>query len=329
MTMQKIWKLKDFGGSDQLELSQAEIPNASDAQVIVKNEAIGLNYLDVYFRTALYPWPNQEPVKIPGSEAAGTVTEIGSGVTHLQVGDRVTYVMPVGAYAEYVCVPSKHVAKIPDSVSFDTGAASLLKGVTAYYLLHETFALKAGQTALVHAAAGGVGQLLGQWGAEIEATLIGTAGGPEKCKVASAAKYHHVIDYNNQDFVAEVMCITDNQKVDVAYDSVAKTVFPGTMDCIKPRGLWVVFGQASGPITDFNIGMLAPKGSLYVTRPALFNYISTQEQFTKASDALFSRIADGRLVTGVHGEMSFDEIPKAHDMLENRQTTGSVIFKFN
>lgn len=171
MTMQKIWKLKDFGGSDQLELSQAEIPNASDAQVIVKNEAIGLNYLDVYFRTALYPWPNQEPVKIPGSEAAGTVTEIGFGVTHLQVGDRVSYVMPVGAYAEYVCVPSKHVAKIPDSVSFDTAAASLLKGVTAYYLLHDTFVLKAGQTALVHAAAGGVGQLLGQWGAEIGGNL--------------------------------------------------------------------------------------------------------------------------------------------------------------
>ena len=327
--MQKIWKLRDFGGSDQLELSQAEIPNASDAQVIVKNEAIGLNYLDVYFRTALYPWPNQEVVKIPGSEAAGTVTEIGSGVTNLRVGDRVTYVMPVGAYAEYVSVPSKHVAKIPVSVSFDTAAASLLKGVTAFYLLHDTFALKAGQTALVHAAAGGVGQLLGQWGAEIGATLIGTAGGAEKCEVARAAKYNHVIDYNNQDFVAEVMRITDDQKVDVAYDSVAKTVFPGTMDCVKSRGLWVVFGQASGPITDFNIGMLAPKGSLYVTRPALFNYIATQEQFSRASDALFSRIADGRLVTGVHGEMFFDEIPKAHDMLENRETTGSVIFKFN
>ena len=137
-----------------------------------------------------------------------------------------------------------------------------------------------------------------------------------------------MIDYNAQDFVAEVMRITNNQKVHVAYDSVAKSVFPGTMDCIKPRGLWVVFGQASGPITDFNIGMLAPKGSLFVTRPALFNHIATQEEFLKASNALFSRIADGRLVTGVHGEMSFDEIPKAHDMLESRQTTGSVIFKF-
>ncbi len=328
MTLQKIWKLNNFGGSDQLELSQAEIPTALEAQVIVKNEAIGLNYLDVYFRTALYPWPNQNEVKIPGSEAAGVITEIGAGVSHLKVGERVTYVVPVGAYAEYVCVPAKHVAIIPDSISFETAAASLLKGVTAYYLLHDTFELKAGQTALVHAAAGGVGQLLGQWGAEIGATMIGTAGGPKKSKVAAAAKYHHVIDYNSQDFVAEVMRITENQKVEVAYDSVAKTVFPGTMDCIKPRGLWVVFGQASGPITDFNIGMLAPKGSLFVTRPALFNYIATQEQFNKASDALFSRIADGRLVTGVHGEMSFDEIPKAHDMLENRQTTGSVVFKF-
>ena len=329
MAFQKIWKLKGFGGSDQLELSQAEIPNASEEQVIIKNEAIGLNYIDVYFRTALYPWPNQEEVKILGSEAAGTVTETGSNVKHLKVGDRVVYVTPVGAYAEYVSVNAKHVAKIPDSVSFDTAAASLLKGITAYYLLHDTFSLKSGQTALVHAAAGGVGQLLGQWGSEIGACMIGTAGGQKKCKTAVAAKYDHVIDYNNQDFVAEVMRVTNNQKVHVAYDSVAKSVFPGTMDCIKPRGLWVVFGQASGPITDFNIGMLAPKGSLFVTRPALFNHIATQEEFLKASDSLFSRIADGRLVTGVHGEMSFDEIPKAHDMLESRQTTGSVVFKLN
>lgn len=329
MAFQKIWKLKGFGGSDQLELSQAEIPNASEKQVIIKNEAIGLNFLDVYFRTALYPWPNQEEIKILGSEAAGTVTEIGSDVKHLKVGDRVVYVTSVGAYAEYVSVSAKHVAKIPDSISFDTAAASLLKGITAYYLLHDTFSLRAGQTALVHAAAGGVGQLLGQWGSEIGALMIGTAGGQEKCKTASTAKYDHVIDYNTQDFVAEVMRITNNQKVHVAYDSVAKSVFPGTMDCIRPRGLWVVFGQASGPIADFNIGMLAPKGSLFVTRPALFNYIATQEEFLRASDALFIRIAEGRLVTGVHGEMSFDEIPKAHDMLESRQTTGSVVFKLN
>ena len=329
MAFQKIWKLKGFGGSDQLELSQAEIPNASEKQVIIKNEAIGLNFLDVYFRTALYPWPNQEEIKILGSEAAGTVTEIGSDVKHLKVGDRVVYVTSVGAYAEYVSVSAKHVAKIPDSISFDTAAASLLKGITAYYLLHDTFSLRAGQTALVHAAAGGVGQLLGQWGSEIGALMIGTAGGQEKCKIASTAKYDHVIDYNTQDFVAEVMRITNNQKVHVAYDSVAKSVFPGTMDCIRPRGLWVVFGQASGPIADFNIGMLAPKGSLFVTRPALFNHIATQEEFLRASDALFIRIAEGRLVTGVHGEMSFDEIPKAHDMLESRQTTGSVVFKLN
>ena len=328
MALQKIWKLKDFGGSEQLELSQAEIPNVSEAQVIIKNEAIGLNYIDIYFRTALYPWPNQEEVKILGSEAAGTVVEIGADVKHLKVGDRVVYVTPVGAYAEYVSVHAKHVAKLPDSVSFDIAAASLLKGITAHYLLHDTFSLKSGQTALVHAAAGGVGQLLGQWGSEIGAKMIGTAGGQQKCETASAAKYDHVIDYNTQDFVAEVMRITNKGKVDVAYDSVARTVFPGTMDCIKPRGLWVVFGQASGPITDFNIGMLAPKGSLFVTRPGLFNYIATQEEFLRASDALFSRIADGRLVTGVHGEMSFDEIPKAHDMLESRKTTGSVIFKF-
>ena len=328
MAIQKIWKLKGFGGSDQLELSQAEIPNASKDQVIIKNEAIGLNYLDVYFRTALYPWPNKEEEKILGSEAAGIVTEIGSEVKHLKLGDRVVYVTSVGAYAEYVSVSSKHVAKIPATVSFETAAASLLKGVTAYYLLHDTFPLSSGQTALVHAAAGGVGQLLGQWGSEIGAIMIGTAGGQDKCKTASKSKYDHVIDYNTQDFVAEVMRVTNNQKVHVAYDSVAKTVFPGTMDCIKPRGLWVVFGQASGPITDFNIGMLAPKGSLFVTRPALFNHIATQEEFLRASDALFSRISDGRLVTGVHGEMSFDEIPKAHDMLESRQTKGSVIFTF-
>jgi NADPH2:quinone reductase len=180
-------------------------------------------------------------------------------------------------------------------------------------------------TALVHAAAGGVGQLLGQWGSEIGATMIGTVGGPEKAEAAKKAGYHHVIDYNDKDFVSEVMKITNNQKCDVVYDSVAKSVFPGSMDCLKPRGLWALFGQASGPIVDFNLGLLSAKGSLFVTRPTLFSYIANRDEYNKASLELYSRVADGRLKVAIHDKMPIENIVEAHNLLEGRKTKGAIV----
>ena len=192
-------------------------------------------------------------------------------------------------------------------------------------MLHLTFKLESGMTALVHAAAGGVGQLMGQWGSEIGATMIGTAGGPEKVEAAKKAGYQHVIDYNSQDFVAEVMSITNNQKCDVVYDSVAKSVFPGSLDCLKPRGLWALFGQASGPITDFNLAMLSAKGSLFATRPTLFTYIANRDEYNDASYQLYSRIADGRLKVAIHDRILLEKIVDAHNLLEGRKTKGGIV----
>ena len=323
---QRVVKLTDFGGSENMVIFEADIPEPKADQIIVKNNAIGLNYLDTYFRTGLYPWPNEDDLKIPGSEGVGNVYAVGSNVKDFREGDRVSYVTPVGAYAEYAVVNALHAVKINVDVKDYDVVASTLKGLTTHYLLHLTIKLNNNMTALVHAAAGGVGQLMGQWGSEIGATMIGTAGGPDKVDAAKKAGYHHVIDYKSEDFVKEVMKITNNKKCDVVYDSVAKDVFPGSMDCLKPRGLWVLFGQASGPITDFNLASLSAKGSLFVTRPTLFTYIANREEYNDASHQLYSRIADGRLNIAIHKTMPLEEVVAAHNELEGRQTKGAIVF---
>jgi NADPH2:quinone reductase len=322
---QRVVELAEFGKAENMRLIEADIPSPGPGQIVVKNNAIGLNYLDTYFRSGLYPWPNQEKIKIPGSEGVGFVHAVGSNVVELKEGDKVSYVTPVGAYAEYALINAVHAVQIKVDVNDFDVVACTLKGLTAHYLLHLTFDLKSGMTALVHAAAGGVGQLMGQWGSEIGATMIGTVGGPEKAEAAKKAGYHHVIDYNDKDFVSEVMKITNNQKCDVVYDSVAKSVFPGSMDCLKPRGLWALFGQASGPIVDFNLGLLSAKGSLFVTRPTLFSYIANRDEYNKASLELYSRVADGRLKVAIHDKMPIENIVEAHNLLEGRKTKGAIV----
>ena len=322
---QRVIELTDFGAAENMKLVEADIPTPGPGQIVVKNNAIGLNYLDTYFRTGLYPWPNQEKIKVPGSEGVGHVHSVGSDVNFLKEGDKVSYVTPVGAYAEYALINAAHAVEIKVDVDDHDVVASTLKGLTTHYLLHLTFKLESGMTALVHAAAGGVGQLMGQWGSEIGATMIGTAGGPEKVEAAKKAGYQHVIDYNSQDFVAEVMSITNNQKCDVVYDSVAKSVFPGSLDCLKPRGLWALFGQASGPITDFNLAMLSAKGSLFATRPTLFTYIANRDEYNDASYQLYSRIADGRLKVAIHDRIPLEKIVDAHNLLEGRKTKGGIV----
>ena len=322
---QRVIELTDFGAAENMKLIEADIPTPGPGQIVVKNNAIGLNYLDTYFRTGLYPWPNQEKIKVPGSEGVGHVHSVGPDVNFLKEGDKVSYVTPVGAYAEYALINAAHAVEIKVDVDDHDVVASTLKGLTTHYLLHLTFKLESGMTALVHAAAGGVGQLMGQWGSEIGATMIGTAGGPEKVEAAKKAGYQHVIDYNSQDFVAEVMSITNNQKCDVVYDSVAKSVFPGSLDCLKPRGLWALFGQASGPITDFNLAMLSAKGSLFATRPTLFTYIANRDEYNDASYQLYSRIADRRLKVAIHDRIPLEKIVDAHNLLEGRKTKGGIV----
>ena len=322
---QRVIELTDFGAAENMKLREADIPTPGPGQIVVKNNAIGLNYLDTYFRTGLYPWPNQEKIKVPGSEGVGNVHSVGADVNFLKEGDKGSYVTPVGAYAEYALINAAHAVEIKVDVDDHDVVASTLKGLTTHYLLHLTFKLESGMTALVHAAAGGVGQLMGQWGSEIGATMIGTAGGPEKVEAARKAGYHHVIDYNSQDFFAGVMSITNNEKCDVVYDSVAKSVFPGSLDCLKPRGLWALFGQASGPITDFNLAMLSAKGSLFATRPTLFTYIANRDEYNDASYQLYSRIADGRLKVAIHDRIPLEKIVDAHNLLEGRKTKGGIV----
>ena len=322
---QRVIELTDFGAAENMKLREVDIPTPGPGQIVVKNNAIGLNYLDTYYRTGLYPWPNQEKIKVPGSEGVGHVHSVGADVNFLKEGDKVSYVTPVGAYAEYALINAAHAVEIIVDVDDHDVVASTLKGLTTHYLLHLTFKLESGMTALVHAAAGGVGQLMGQWGSEIGATMIGTAGGPEKVEAAKKAGYQHVIDYNSQDFVAEVMSITNNQKCDIVYDSVAKSVFPGSLDCLKPRGLWALFGQASGSITDFNLAMLSAKGSLFATRPTLFTYIANRDEYNDASYQLYSRIADGRLKVAIHDRIPLEKIVDAHNLLEGRKTKGGIV----
>ena len=322
---QRVIELTDFGAAENMKLVEAEIPTPGPGQIVVKNNAIGLNYLDTYFRTGLYPWPNQEKIKVLGSEGVGHVHSVGADVNFFKEGDKVSYVTPVGAYAEYALINAAHAVEIKVDVDDHDVVASTLKGLTTHYLLHLTFKLESGMTALCHAAAGGVGQLMGQWGSEIGATMIGTAGGPEKVEAAKKAGYDHVIDYNSQDFVAEVMSITNNQKCDVVYDSVAKSVFPGSLDCLKPRGLWALFGQASGSITDFNFAMLSAKGSLFATRPTLFTYIANRDEYNDASYQLYSRIADRRLKVAIHDKIPLEKIVDAHNLLEGRKTKGGIV----
>ena len=312
------------GGPEVLEWRDHEAGNPGPGEVRIRHEAVGLNFIDVYFRTGLYPVPNGLPM-VPGNEGAGIVTALGEGVSQFKVGDRVAYVGPLGAYAEERLVPAAVLVKVPDSVGLDVAAGMMLKGMTAEYLLCRTFAVKAGDTILFHAAAGGVGLIAGQWAKSIGATVIGTVGSEEKAELARKHGYDHVINYRSEDFVARVKDLTGGRGVDVVYDSVGKDTYPGSLDCLRPRGLWAAFGQSSGAIENFNLGLLAQKGSLYATRPSIFVYNAARADLEKSAAALFDKVASGDVRIDINQRYPLSEAARAHADLDGRKTTGATV----
>ena len=322
--MTKAIVVHAYGGPEALKYEDVTVGEPKRGEVKIRHAAIGLNFIDVYFRTGLYQAPNGLPMT-PGGEGAGEVVAVGEGVEHLKVGDRVAYVINVGAYAEERLAPADRVVKVPDGIELETAAAMMLKGMTAEYLLNRTYKVKAGDTILFHAAAGGVGQIAGQWAKAIGATIIGTVGSPQKAELAKAAGYDHVIDYSSEDFVARVKEITDGKGCAVVYDSVGRDTFPKSLDCLRPRGMWVTFGQSSGPIDNFDVGMLSKKGSLYATRPTLFGYIASREDLETSSSALFDMVRSGKVEIAINQRYELADTAEAHRDLEARKTTGTTL----
>jgi NADPH2:quinone reductase len=315
--------VRTAGGPEALEWTALETAAPGRGEVRIVQRAIGVNFIDTYFRSGLYPWPTT-PL-IPGGEAAGIVEELGEGVTGLAVGDRVAYTMPLGAYRTRRVVPAERLVKLPADIAFDVAASIMLKGLTAQFLLTSCYPVKAGDTVLVHAAAGGVGLLLGQWLKAIGATSIGTAGSPEKAAVARANGYTHVIDYRAEDFVARVKDLTGGRGCDVVYDSVGKDTWRGSLKSLRLRGMFVHFGQSSGMIADFKFSELASGGSLYATRPMLFDYIKTREQLTTRAADLFARLASGEVKAHVGQRVALRDAAAAHRELDGRRTIGATV----
>jgi NADPH2:quinone reductase len=307
-----------------MQYEPIELPPPGKGEVRIRHLSIGVNFVDTYYRTALYPWPTEAPLT-PGAEAAGEVEEAGEGVRHLQVGDRVAYTLPVGAYATHRNVPAERLVKIPDGIPAEVAAASFLKGLTAHYLLFRTFPVKKGQTILFHAAAGGVGSIAGQWASHLGATVIGTVGSDAKAETARSNGYDHVINYEKEDFVGRVRKITGGRGVEVVYDSVGQKTYPHSLDCLKRLGMWVCFGQSSGVIKNFELQHLAQKGSLFATRPSLFNYIKTREELESGAATLFSAIKKGVIKVPVNQKFALKDAARAHRELEGRRTTGSTV----
>ena len=313
-----------FGGPEMLSYEDVQVGDPGPGEVRLRQTAIGVNYIDTYFRTGMYP------ANVPfvlGNEAAGEIVAAGEGVTGFKPGDRVAYVTTLGGYAEERVMSTKPLVKLPDGVTDETAAAMMLKGMTAQYLLHRTYRVKAGDTILFHAAAGGVGLIACRWAKHLGATVIGTAGSEEKAKLARENGCDHVIQYRQEDFVARVRDITGGKLCDVVYDGVGKATFPGSLDCLKPFGLFVSFGSASGPIDAFNIGILAQKGSLYATRPTLTTHIATREGLDEISSSLFDAVKRGAVKIAINKRARLSEAADVHRALEGRQTTGATIMR--
>ncbi len=322
--MVKAIVIRSHGGSEKLTLEEIDLPSPGEGEVRVKNHAIGVNFIDVYFRTGLYPAPNGLPMT-PGNEGAGIVTALGSNVTTLKVGDRVAYAATLGSYAQERNIAADRLLKLPDNISFETAAAMMLKGMTAEYLLRRTFEVKPRHTVLFHAAAGGVGLIAGQWGQHLGVTMIGTVGSEEKAELARAHGYSHVINYNTENFVERVKKLTGGKGVDAVYDSVGKTTWLGSLDCLKPRGMFVTFGQSAGPIEGFTLAHLAQRGSLFATRPSLFAYTASRADLELSAQSLFDVVGSGVVKINVSQRFSLTEAANAHQVLEGRRTTGSTI----
>jgi len=323
--MSKAIRIHKHGGPEVLKYEEVDPGRPGKGEILIEHSAIGLNFIDVYFRTGLYPPPGGSLPITPGGEGAGKVLELGEGVEGLKPGDRIAYAVGTGAYAERRVIAADRVVKVPDGISDEAAAGMMLKGMTAEYLLRRTFKVKKGDTILFHAAAGGVGLIAGQWAKHIGAVTIGTAGSAEKVALAKAHGFDHVINYREQDFVEEVKKITGGKLCEVVYDGVGKATFPASLDCIKPLGMFVSFGSSSGPIDAFNINLLQTKGSLFATRPTLTTYAAKREDLLKIANDLFEVVGSGAVKIPVNQKYPLKDAQQAHRDLESRKTTGASI----
>ncbi|MCH8619874.1 quinone oxidoreductase [Undibacterium sp. TS12] len=321
--MVKAIRINQTGGPEVMEFVDVELGQPGVNEVLVRHKACGLNFIDVYFRTGLYPQPLPAGL---GMEGAGIVEAVGPGVSHFKPGDRVAYAgRPNGAYAEARIMPTDNLVRLPDSISFETAAAMMLQGLTVQYLFHRTFPLQGGETILFHAAAGGVGLIACQWARAIGVTMIGTVGSDEKAELARAHGCAHVINYNTENFVQRVREITDGKGVPVVYDSIGKDTFIPSLDCLSPLGMMVSFGNASGPVPTFSLGELASRGSLFITRPSLMSYTAKRDDLEQMAAQLFSMVESGKVKIDIRQRYALSEVAQAHRDLEARKTTGSTI----
>ena len=311
------------GGPEVIELQDIILEKPDEHEVTIEQKAIGLNYIDTYHRSGLYP------LKLPiglGLEGAGIITDVGSKVENFRAGDKVAYAsIPLGSYATHRNFPASKLVKIPDGVDLEVAATLMTKGLTTYYLLHQTYKVKSGDTILFHAAAGGVGQIFGQWAKSLGCTVIGTVGSEEKIEVAKKCGYDHVINYSKDNFPAKVKELTDGKGVPVVYDGVGKDTFEGSLDCLKIRGMMISFGNASGPLSDINVPkMLQPKG-LFFVRPSMQQYLSSKEELNDAASTMFEKIKSGKVKIEIFKKYNLNDVVQAHKDLEGRKILGPAV----
>ena len=322
--MPKAIRIEQHGGPDVMHLVDVTVPAPGPDEVTLRQHAIGLNYIDTYYRTGLYPGSLPHGL---GFEGAGVVEAVGANVTRLKVGDRVAYGQsPIGAYADVRNMPAHQLVKLPSWISFEQAAASMLKGLTVQYLFRQTYRLQGDETILFHAAAGGVGLFACQWARALGVKLIGTVSSPEKAALARSHGAWETIDYSHENVAERVLALTDGKKCPVVYDGVGKDTWEASLDSVQPRGLVVSFGNASGPVTGVNLGILAQKGSIYVTRPTLATHVTTAEKLQAAADELFGLIKSKDIVVQIDQRFPLSQAAEAHKALESRKTTGSTIF---
>ena len=317
-------RIAEHGGPEVLKLEEFDPGQPGPGEALIRQTAVGLNFIDTYFRTGLYPPAGGLPFT-PGNEGAGVVEAVGDGVTEVQPGQRVAYATAFGAYADRRTAPAKMLVPLPDGITDEQAAAMMLKGMTTQYLIRQTYVVKAGDTILIHAAAGGVGLILSQWAKHLGATVIGTVGSKEKAEIARAHGCDHVILYKEEDFAARVAEITGGRKLPVVYDGIGKATFLKSLDSLRPRGLMVSYGNASGAVEAFNLGLLAQKGSLYVTRPTLFSYTATRDELLACANDLFDVVSKGAVKIEINQRFPLDQAADAHRALEGRETTGSTL----
>lgn len=315
-------RIHQHGGPEVMKWEAVEVGSPGPGEVRLKHHAVGLNYIDTYHRSGLY---KLSPPIVIGMEGAGEVVAVGANVAEFKVGDRVAYANPIGAYAEERLIPANRIVKLPAGIDYKTAAAMMLQGMTVRYLLRQTFIVGPGTVMLLHAAAGGIGLIACQWARHLGATVIGTTSSEEKAKLAKEHGCAHVINYKTEDFVKRVKEITGGRGVDVVYDSIGKDTYPASLDCLKPLGLWVSFGNASGAITNFDIGILAARGSLYATRPTLMTYTAKREDLLANANDLFDVVTKGAVKIKVNQTYPLKDVVQAHRDLEARKTTGSTV----